>query len=170
MSKIIEKIGKEFREILPPTIFFFISLSLVAIVHRLMLRGTDVPVGTWVQVVVGALILGKAVLLSDLLPFVNRYPDKPLAYNIAWKTVIYSLAALLIRYMELLIDFRRKAGSLAAASEEIWARIIWTHFWAIQIVLLMIIFQYCVLHELQRVLGWPKLREMFFGRRGAAPA
>jgi hypothetical protein len=170
MSKVLQKIKKEFIEILPPTIFFFISLSLVTIVHRLMLRGTDVPVGTWVQVVIGALILGKAVLISDLLPIINRFPDKPLAYNIAWKTAIYSLAALLIRYIELLIDFWKQAGSFAAANEKLWAQIIWTHFWAIQIVLLMIIFQYCVLHELQRVLGWPELREMFFGQRAAAPA
>jgi hypothetical protein len=31
-----------------------------------------------------ALILGKAVLIADLLPFINRYPDKPLVYNVVW--------------------------------------------------------------------------------------
>ena len=36
-----------------------------------------------------ALILGKAVLLADMLPLINRYPDRPLGFNVAWKTLIY---------------------------------------------------------------------------------
>jgi len=169
MSKLFAKIEKEILEVLPPTIFFFVALALISFVHRLMLRGTDIAVGTWVQVVVGALILGKAVLISDMLPLVNRYPDKPLAYNVAWKTVIYFLVALLIHYLERLIDFWKAAGGFVAANAELRAQIIWPHFWAIQIVLLIVIFQYCVLHELRRVFGWPKLREMFFGTRTGAP-
>ena len=45
-----------------------------------------------------ALILGQAVQLWTLLPFINRYPDKPLIYNVAWKTTIYVLVSLLIHY------------------------------------------------------------------------
>ena len=32
--------------------------------------------------------LSKGVLLADLWPAINRFPQKPLFYNIAWKTVI----------------------------------------------------------------------------------
>jgi len=34
-----------------------------------------------VSIAVGSLILGKAVLIVDML-VINRYPDKPLAYNV----------------------------------------------------------------------------------------
>jgi addiction module HigA family antidote len=52
-----------------------------------------------------ALILGKAVLLADMLPMINRYPDRPLVLNVAWKTLIYLLASMVIHYAERLIEF-----------------------------------------------------------------
>jgi len=163
MRKVFEKIKEELLALLPPTIYFLIALGLVAEVHRLMSKGTGLSVATSAQILVGALILGKAVLISDLLPFVNRYPDKPLAYNIAWKGSIYFVVATLIHYLERLIDFWKEAGGFAAANRDLLARIIWPHFWALQIVLLILIFNYCLLHELARVMGAAKMRHMFFG-------
>ena len=167
MRKVFEKIKEELLALLPPTVYFLIALSLVAEIHALMLKGTGISGWTSAQVLVGALILGKAVLISDLLPFVNRYPDKPLAYNIAWKGGIYFLVATLIHYLERLIDFWKAAGGFAAGNRELLAHIVWPHFWAVQIVLLILIFNYCLLHELARVMGAAKMRHMFFG--GAAP-
>ena len=69
MSKVFEKVREEFVALLPPTIFFFITLHLVAVIRVLMLKGTGIPVSTPLQVTIAALILGKAVLIADLLPF-----------------------------------------------------------------------------------------------------
>ena len=81
MSKLSAKIKEEIEKVLPPTIFFFIALHLVAIFRALMLKGTGIELGTFASVTVAALILGKAVLIADLLPFINRYPDKPLVHS-----------------------------------------------------------------------------------------
>ena len=89
MSKLSAKIKEEFLEILPPTIFFFVALHIVAFIRVLMLKGTGLAPTTSVSVTVAALILGKAVVIADLLPFINRFPEKPLLYNVAWKTAIY---------------------------------------------------------------------------------
>ena len=110
MSKLSAKIKEEIEALLPPTIFFFVALHLVAIVRILMLKGTGIALGTSVSVTVAALILGKSVLIADLLPFINRFPDKPLAYNVAWKTAIYVLVAMVVHYLERLVDFWREAG------------------------------------------------------------
>jgi hypothetical protein len=118
----------------------------------------------------GALILGKAVLLADLLPAINRFPDKPLAYNVAWKTAIYFVIATFLHYLERLFDFWKEAGGLAAANEKLLAAIVWPHFVGIQIILLVLILNYCVLRELGRVMGPDKLMAMFFGRSGSAKA
>jgi hypothetical protein len=163
MSKLYEKIKEEFFALLPPTIFFFFTLGLVAVLRVLMLKGTGIPVSTPIQVAVGALILGKAVLIADMLPGVNRYPDKPLAYNVIWKTVIYFVAALVLHYLERLIDFWKEAGGFVAGNEKLLAEMVWPHFWAIQITLFVLIFDYCVMRELARAIGPTKLREMFFG-------
>jgi hypothetical protein len=134
MSKLGTKIKAEFEELIPPTIFFFVVLHLVAILRILMLEGTGIALGTSVSITVAALILAKAVLIADLLPFINRYPDKPLAYNVIWKTAIYVLIAMLLHYLERLVDFWRAAGGLVAGNQKCSRRSC-THFWAIQILL-----------------------------------
>jgi hypothetical protein len=168
MSKLATKLKEEFEALLPPTIFFFVALHMVALIRVLMLKGTGLQVNSSLSVTLAALILGKAVLIADMLPFINRYPDKPLAYNVAWKTTIYVLVAMLIHYLEHLVDFWRQAGSFVAGNQKLLAEIVWPHFWAIQIILVALILMYCTMHELVRVIGRDKVLEMFFGVRPKA--
>ncbi len=163
MSKFAAKIKAELEELLPPTIFFFVVLHLVAILRVLMLEGTGIALGTSASITVAALILAKAVLIADLLPFINRYPDRPLAYNVAWKTTIYVLIAMVLHYLERLFDFWREAGGLIAGNQKLLAEIVWPHFWAIQILLVVLILMYCTMREVIREIGADRVRKMFFG-------
>jgi hypothetical protein len=169
MSNLSAKIKEEVHALLPPTIFFFIALHLVALLRVLMLEGTGIALGTSVSVTVAALILGKAVLIADLLPFINRYPDKPLAYNVAWKTTVYVLVSMLVHYLERLVDFWREAGGFIAGNEKLLAEIVWPHFWAIQILLVVLILMYCTVRELCREIGGDKVRRIFFGPMQKTP-
>jgi len=163
MNQLSHKIKEEFFALLPPTIFFFVALHIVAFVRVLMLKETGISPLASVSVAVAALILGKAVLLADMLPLINRFPDKPLIYNVAWKTLVYLILASIIHYLEHLVEFSRQAGSLAAGNEKLLAEIVWPHFWAIQIILLVLILTYCMMHELSRVIGRDKILQIFFG-------
>jgi hypothetical protein len=163
MSKLSAKIKEEIKALLPPTIFFFIALHLVAFIRVLMLKGTGVSLNTSVSVTVAALVLGKAVLVADLLPFINRFPQKPLAYNVAWKTALYFLVATLLHYLERLVEFWRAAGGFVAGNEKLLSEIVWPHFWAIQIFLLVLILMYCTMYEFVRVIGGDRVRRIFFG-------
>jgi hypothetical protein len=159
----MKKLKEEFFKLLPPTIYFFVALHIVAFVHVLMLKKTGLAPSSTISIAVGALILGKAVLIADMLPMINRFPNKPLIYNVAWKTLIYLLVATLIHYVERLVDFWRQAGSFVAGNEKLLAEIVWPHFWAIQIILLILIVMYCTMHELVRVIGKEKVLQIFFG-------
>ena len=157
------KLKEEFFKLLPPTIFFFVALHIVTFVRVLMLKGTGIAPLSTMSIGVAALILGKAVLLADMLPLINRFPNKPLIYNVAWKTVIYLFMATLIHYVERLIDFWRQTGSFVAGNKELLEKIVWPHFWAIQIILFVLIVMYCTMHELVRVIGKEKVLRIFFG-------
>src|SRR5204862_6846892 len=135
MTKLSTTLKKEYFELLPPTIFFFVALHIVAFIRVLMLKGTGITPVTSVAVTIGALVLGKSVLLADMLPMINRFPEKPLIYNIAWKTTIYLLVAAFLHYLERLVDFWRAPGGLVAANTRLLAEIVWPHFWAVQIIL-----------------------------------
>ena len=76
---------------------------------------------------------------------------------------LYLLAATLIHYVERLIDFWRQTGSLVAGNQKLLAEMVWPHFWAIQLILLVLIAMYCTIHELVRVIGRDKLLRIFFG-------
>jgi hypothetical protein len=163
MSKVTEKLKEEFFAVLPPTIFFFVALHVVAVVRVLMIKGTGLAPFSSVSIAVAALILGKSVLISDMLPFINRFPERPLVYNIAWKTLIYLLVSAIIHYLEHLYDFSRQAGGIAAGNEKLFAEIVWPHYWAVQIILFVLILMYCTMHELVRVIGKEKVLRIFFG-------
>ena len=159
----MSKLKEEFFKILPPTIYFFVALHLVMFIRVLMLEGTGVSPYSSASIALTALVLGKAVLLADMLPLINRFPNKPLIYNIAWKTVIYLLISAVLHYLERLIDFWRQTGSFVAGNEKLLSVIIWPHFFAIQILLFVLIAMYCTVHELVRVIGREKAMQIFFG-------
>jgi hypothetical protein len=163
MHKVLEKLKEEFFAVLPPTIFFFVALHLVTFIRVLIAKGSHFEPLSTMSIAIASLILGKAVLIADMLPPINRYPNKPLAYNIAWKTVIYLLMAGVIHYLERLIDFSRHSGSLVAGNQKLLAEIVWPHFWAVQIILFILILVYCTARELARVIGRQKMLRLFFG-------
>ena len=163
MNSVVEKIKEEFKKVLPPTIFFFVILHIVALIRALMVREAGISPETTASVLISSLILGKSVLIADMLPFINRFPDKPLVWNVAWKTLMYALVALAIHYLEQLYDFWKEAGGFAAANHALLAHISWPRFWAVQILLITLIFNYCVIADLSRALGRGKLKRVFFG-------
>jgi hypothetical protein len=163
MHKIVKKLKEEFFAIMPPTIFFVVALHIVTFIRVLMARGSHFEPLSTVSIAVAALILGKAVLIADMLPPINRYPHKPLAYNIVWKTLIYLLIASVIHYLERLIDFSREAGGLVPGNEKLLAEIVWPHYWAVQMILFLLILVYCTARELVRVIGKEKMLRLFFG-------
>jgi hypothetical protein len=169
MSILAKSFKHELAEMVPPTIYFFVILHIVAFIRMLMNKGTGIPPTTTISIAVAALILGKAVLLANALPFINRFPEKPLIWNVCWKTMLYFVVATLIHYLEHLYDYWKVAPGFAAANEKLLAEIVWPHFWAIQILLAVLIFMYCVAGELARVVGRDKLKTMFFGPLPANP-
>ena len=163
MSAAASKIKEEFLAVIPPTLFFFIALHIVTIVRVLMARGTQFTPLSTISIAVAALILGKSVLIADMLPIINRYPERPLIYNVIWKTVIYLVVSGIIHYLERLYDFWKQAGSFAAGNEKLLAEMVWPHYWAVQILLFVLILMYCTAHELIRVIGKEKVMRIFFG-------
>jgi len=167
MGKAVEKLKEELSAMVAPTLYFFVTLHIVAWIRVLIARGAGVTLTTTVSVGVAALILGKAVLIADMLPWINRYPGHPLIYNVTWKTAIYLVVAAIVHYLEHLFEFARRAGGVVAGNRMLLDEIVWPHFWAIQLLLLLLIVMYCTVSEIVRAIGVDEFKRMFFGT-GAA--
>ena len=163
MSKFWNGLKHEIKEAIPPFIFFFFAFHLLALTRSLMKAEYGIEASTVMNSTIAALVVAKVVLLADLLPFVNRFPDRPLAWNIVWKTAIYMLASILVVYLEHLWEFHGKYGSIAAANRHMIEELVWPHFWAVQIWMFVLFLLYCTLRELSRALGGQRMRALFLG-------
>lgn len=162
MSGFIRWIKAEAAEAVLPLVFFLVSFQAIALSRALMLEQYGIAAGSFIEVTIAALVVAKVVLIADHLPFINRFPDRPLMHNIVWKTAIYQLAAIAVRYAEHWVRFARKYG-MADANTHLFEEIKWAHFWAVQLWLLILFFVFCTLRELIRALGKERVRRMFFG-------
>jgi len=163
MSRVWEVMKHEFHEVLPPTIFFLVAFHIVILDRILLLRQYGLPLSSLAGATVAALLVAKIVLITDKFPFVNRFPDKPLIYNVVWKAAIYVAASLLVHYLEHLIPAWWRMGAFLPAARHLWGEIVWPHFWAIQLWLIVLIFIYCSSRELVRAVGRKQVQMMFFG-------
>ena len=163
MSKIFQRLKKEFLGVIPAAVFFFVAFQLLALTRSLILREYEIEISTFFAATFGALLVAKVILVVDLLPFVNRFPDRPLIYNILWKTGIYMISASAVRYIEHLVRFYIEYGDIADANRHLIDDLVWPYFWVVHIWLLVVFLMYCVITELIRVLGRERVRSIFLG-------
>ena len=163
MSKFVTGLKHEVLEAIPPFVFFFVAFHLIAVTRVLMQQEYGIQAATVMNATIAALVVAKVVLLADLIPLVNRFPHKPLAWNIVWKTVIYLLASIVVVYLERLWEFHGKYGSVAAANSHLVEELVWPHFVAEMIWMTVLFLLYCTLRELSRVLGGERMRALFLG-------
>lgn len=162
MSRILTTLRREFILVLPPTIFFFVAFNVISITKALMLREHGIEFSGLATATVGALLVGKVILVADKIPIMNRFPEKPLIYNILWKTAIYVLAVFVVRYAEHLIPFLMDGSSVGIAHQQLLNQVVWQHFWSIQIWLIVLFFVYASLHELVQLIGRETVLRLLF--------
>ena len=165
LHKVTAWLKEEIIEVIPPAIFFIITFHIIAITRALMLEQYGIKATTVASATIAALVVAKVVLIVDMLPFINRFPEKPLIYNTVWKTFIYIFAALLVRFLEHWLPLLWKYASLPEATRHLWQEVQWPHFWAIHMWLLVLFFVYCGFRELVRALGSREVIDLFFRRK-----
>ena len=161
----LQRIKSEVISVFPVFLYFFVMFQLLALTQLLILRTYDIEIASFFTAFIMAGVVAKVVMVLDLLPFINRFPDKPLMYNVAWKTVLYFVAAFLVRYLEQLVSFAIEYGNVIEAHGRLLAEVVWPHFLLVQIWLLVVFFLYSVLSELIRSLGRERVQAMFFGSK-----
>lgn len=168
MSTLGQKVKHELRELIPVTVFFFMAGQLLALTEAMMLKQYGISVSVFLTATVVSLVVAKVVAITDHFALVNRFPNKPLIYNVVWKTAIYFAASLVVRYAEHLFHFWRKTGSVAEANHQLVDEIVWPHFWGIQLWLLILLLVYCTFRELVRALGRERVIRIFFHKPAQA--
>src|SRR5271165_2506014 len=95
----------ELYEILPPTIFFFVGFNLIVLTTNVLVADYFVEVGSFMLATAGALVVAKALLVADAMPFIRRYDRAPLLRPILYKTLVYWVFVFIARLLEALVEF-----------------------------------------------------------------
>jgi hypothetical protein len=156
----------ELREILPPTIFFLIGFNLIVLTTKLLVADYFVAVGSFTLATVAALVVGKAVLVANAMPFLRRFDRAPLIQPILFKTVVYWAVVFVARLLEgflhfWLIEHNRVSDFLPHLA----AIFSWHRFPAIQLWILVLFLIYVTASELNHLFGDGELRRILFTHR-----
>jgi hypothetical protein len=80
---------KELREIVPPTVFFAVGFNLIVLTTDLILADYLASFGSFIVATIGALIVGKSVLVANAMPFLRRFDNAPMIRPVLFKAVVY---------------------------------------------------------------------------------
>lgn len=119
---------EQVKHALPPTIFFFVGFNLILWTKRLILEEHGVEFSGFFTATVAALLVGKAVLVTDNLPFMRRFDGAPMIQPILFKSAIYWLCVLMVRLAERLVHFLSAGGLIADFPAHLVEHFSWARF------------------------------------------
>jgi hypothetical protein len=168
-SRVFAFIATEFRELLAPLTFFFISFNLIELTTQLILAEYAVRLSNFMVATTMALVVGKAVLVANGLPFLRRFDTTPMIRPILFKTAVYWAAVFVARFLEGIIEYAIRGGTISEFPEYLTTHFTWHRFAAIQIWIFVLFVIYTFFTELDVRLGEGALRKMLFSRRLPGP-
>jgi len=157
----------EMKHLLPPTIFFFIGFNLILWTKQMILQEHRIEFNGFLVATMAALVVGKAVLVTDLMPFMRRFEGAPLLQPILFKTAIYWACVFLVRIGEGLLHFLHGGGALGDFPQHLINRFSWPRFLSIQVWLMVLFLVYVTIHELNQLFGDGELYRLFFRWRSS---
>jgi len=114
-----------------------------------------------------ALVVGKAVLVANALPFLRRFDTGPLIRPILFKTVVYWAVMFVVRFLEQIIEYVIDGGTISGFPEYVTTHFTWHRFAAIQIWIFVLFLVYTFVTELNVWLGEGELARILFNRRSS---
>src|SRR5262252_4817824 len=110
------------KHALPPTIFFLVGFNLILWTKRLILQEHGIEFSGFLTAIVAALLVGKAVLITDNLPFMRRFDGAPMIQPILFKSAIYWLCVFIVRLAEAFVHFLSDGGAVGDFLEHVAER------------------------------------------------
>jgi len=95
-SRLLAFVIEEFRELVPPTVFFAVGFNLIALTTNLILADYLLNLGSFMVATVTALVVGKSVLLANAMPFLRRFDTAPMIQPILFKAIVYWAVVFLV--------------------------------------------------------------------------
>jgi Ni/Fe-hydrogenase subunit HybB-like protein len=168
-SRTVAFVLQEIKEVLPPVIFFAVGFNLVELTTQLVLDDYFARFANYLVATAAALVVGKAVLLANLFPFMRRFDTAPLIQPILFKTVFYTFVVFLVRALEKIVEYWLGGGTITGIPDYVTNHFSWHFHAAVQIWIFVLFFIYTSATELDARLGQGALARILFRQRSSNP-
>ena len=156
----------ELSSALPPTIFFFVGFNFIVLTTNLLVVDYAVAVSNFMLATVAALVVGKAVITANAMPFLKLFDRAPLIQPILFKTAVYWVAVFVARLAERFVHFAvvdgHRPGDFAAY---LISGFSWHRFTAISLWILVLFLMYVTATEFSQLFGRGEMRRLFLTSR-----
>lgn len=153
MKRSLTFLKHEFLKMLPPTLYFFVLLHIILFARNLLAEEWGIKGASSALATIGALIIGKSILIVDALPLFSRLGKKRLIYDIAARSTLYVAIAMALQFLEEFIPLLVKHEGATEASKHVISEIDWPQFWVRHIIIVVSLIFYTTITGVMRVLG-----------------
>ena len=155
----------EAREALPPTIFFFVGFNFIVLTTNLLVAQYLVAVSNFMLATLGALVVGKAVLVANKISLLRRFDRAPLIQPILYKTAFYWAVVFLARLLERFVHFILEGNAPVDFFPYLITTFSWHRFSAISLWILVLFLIYVTASEFSHLFGQREMWRLLFIRR-----
>jgi hypothetical protein len=161
-ASVTRRVADESLKMLPAVLFFFIALMIILVLLKLFFLQYSIEFYAFSRAAVGALILGKVVLLMDWAEAGRRVSIYPRAVVIACKTLIYALTVIVLGIGERIVHSYRQVGNVHDAVRIVIANANLDRFLGCVLLISLLVSTYLAMAEINRAMGSGALRGLFF--------
>ena len=88
-----------FRQMWPPTLYFFIAFNLIVFTTNLLVHDYWFGLSGFLIATTTALVVGKSILVANEIRLIDRFRGAPLIQPILYRTIFYTLIVLVVRIL-----------------------------------------------------------------------
>jgi hypothetical protein len=169
LARLGDRIGRrllhEAREALPPTLFFFVGFNFIVLTTGLLVPDYGLALGNYMFATLGALVVGKAVLTANQIPWLRRYDRAPMIQPILYKTAFYWVIVFIARMVERFAEFLHGGNAPGNFIAYLRTSFPWQRFHVYSLWIFALFLIYVTASEFAHLFGAGELRRLFFTTR-----
>ena len=146
--------------------FFFAGFNFIVLTTNLLVAEYAVAVSNFMLATLSALVVGKAVITANAMPFLKLFDRAPLIQPILFKTAVYWVAVFFARLAERFVHFSIIDGNRPGAfAAYLISDFSWQRFIAISLWILVLFLIYVTASEFTQLFGSGEVRRLLFAYR-----
>lgn len=163
--KALHWLVEEGKAVATVTLYFAACFAVIMLLKQLWLADYGIEFSGIATALLAALVTAKVVIILDHVPLRRWLYGSPGVVEVLVRSVVYTLAVLLVMLLEKAFEARTEYGSFPSSLANILDHPDMHEIWAISIAVGLSFLAHNVFETIRRAVGAERMREMFLSSR-----